>query len=160
MKRFLPLLCRYLQLLDDETTADALRALASLTVATESTVSDILAGLDAGLIIKHILHPTSQTIKMYALRIVGNMCAGAARLTDEAVLKHDALGAIKTFLEAPEKATAALQREACWIVSNIAAGTFCQSQAVIEKGVVEVLMKTIEGSADHYVKHHWIHKLV
>ena len=84
-----------------------------------------------------LTHPAGAVLKP-ALRCVGNIvCAD----TDHDFTQHIVqLGAVPWLRRLVTSTTKDVQKEACWTLSNIAAGSVDQIQAVLESGVIPVLV--------------------
>mmetsp|Transcript_57182 Transcript_57182/g.170461 ORF Transcript_57182/g.170461 Transcript_57182/m.170461 type:complete len:854 (-) Transcript_57182:415-2976(-) len=136
-------------------------------------------GLPGGLVprlVDLLLHPSWRVTKP-ALRTIGNIvcaecaddggttsaaaAAAAASLLDpnlpplpadytEVVLECDAVPRLRQLVNHPNRE---IQKEACWTLSNIAAGTVDQIQAVIDSGAVGPLVKLVkDGTTDQEVR--------
>ena len=73
-----------------------------------------------------------------SIRILGNISTGSSEHTNE-LLKYNILDPIERVLEHHKKV---VRREACWVISNIAAGSRQQVDAIITRGTL--LKKVLE----------------
>lgn len=62
-----------------------------------------------------------------SIRILGNVSTGSVEHTNE-LLSHNILGLLEKVLDHHKKV---VRREACWVLSNITAGTKNQVEAVV-----------------------------
>jgi hypothetical protein len=98
-------------------------------------------------LIELLLHPYPKVVKP-ALRTIGNVvCAECsdtqnASIPDytEVILDLNAVPYLKDLVCHENRE---IQKEACWTLSNIAAGTISQIQAVIESGVIPPLVELV-----------------
>merc|ERR1712232_829615 len=101
-------------------------------------------------LVELLIHPSWRVTKP-ALRTIGNIvCAecsdennhGASTTTDytEVILE---CGAVPRLKELVTHSNREIQKEACWTLSNIAAGTVDQIQAVIDSGAITPLVKLV-----------------
>ena len=83
-----------------------------------------------GNIVKHVIdllsHPSTE-IQLPAARVVGNIATGSDEQTTY-LLELDILPRLKTLMGSSNPAH--IRKEACWVLSNIAAGTIEQVRAV------------------------------
>lgn len=121
-------------------------------VVTSADEKDPLGGLVPRLV--ELLHHTNWRVTKPALRTIGNIvCAeydeDAANalddkplLTDftEVILECDAVPRLKSLINHCNRE---IQKEACWTLSNIAAGTVDQIQAVIDSGAIPPLVSLV-----------------
>ena len=112
---------------DEEVLADACWSLSYLCEPPERI--DFLIATGALPRLTALLGHTSPNVQAPALRCIGNVATGNAEQT-QAVLACDALGAFGRLIDAGKKD---LKKEACWIISNIAAGSAAQIDAVIDE---------------------------
>lgn len=106
-------------------------------------------------LVELLLHPSPKVAKP-ALRTVGNIvCAdstdqqeisnGVTRpIVDftEIILEWNAVSCLRQLVEHPNRE---IQKEACWTLSNIAAGTASQIQAVIDSGAIRPLVDIVNN---------------
>jgi len=74
-----------------------------------------------------------------SLKTIGNITYGNEEQT-EAVLNSKGLAALKDILKKPLKK---LKKDACWVLSNIAAGSPNQVQALFAEGLIELVIKNL-----------------
>lgn len=72
---------------------------------------------------------------------MGNIITGNAKQTQQ-VIEHGALNILKTYLT-HEKVY--VRKEACWILSNIAAGTQYQNRCLIQSGFLPILIQMMKN---------------
>merc|ERR1712232_1068078 len=110
-------------------------------------------------LVELLLHPSWRVTKP-ALRTIGNIvCAecsddanqvGTATDYTEVILE---CGAVPRLKELVMHSNREIQKEACWTLSNIAAGTVDQIQAVIDSGAIPPLVKLVrEKRTDQEVR--------
>ncbi len=107
-------------------------------------------------LVELLLHPSPKVAKP-ALRTIGNcVCAecsapdndqqgrGAMPVVDytEVVLEYDAVPRLRELIDHEHRE---IQKEACWTLSNIAAGTPSQIQAVIDSGAIPPLVNLVNN---------------
>ena len=134
-------------------------------VVTSPDPKDVPGGLVPRLV--ELLHYTNWRVTKPALRTIGNIvCAEydedvsnaidgdkpANALTDftEVILECDAVPRLKLLINHGNRE---IQKEACWTLSNIAAGTVDQIQAVIDSGAIPPLVQLVNNdSTDQEVR--------
>ncbi len=127
VRALLPALAYLLNHEDKETLGDAAWGVSYLTDGDEATVQ---AFVDTPGVLTRcvaLMEHAESTIVTPALRIMGNVISGSDRQTQAAV-EAGALRAIAPLLSHSKKT---LRREACWAVSNVAAGTVDQISALM-----------------------------
>lgn len=90
------------------------------------------------------MHPSWRVTKP-ALRTIGNIVC--AECSDDAVDYTEVIldcNAVPRLKELVTHSNREIQKEACWTLSNIAAGTVDQIQAVIDSGAIEPLVKLVQ----------------
>jgi hypothetical protein len=106
-------------------------------------------------LVELLLHPSPKVAKP-ALRTVGNIvCADSSDQQDqnngtirpvvdftEIILEWNAVACLRQLVEHPNRE---IQKEACWTLSNIAAGTASQIQAVIDSGAIRPLVDIVNN---------------
>lgn len=111
-------------------------------------------------LVELLLHPSPKVAKP-ALRTVGNIvCADSTEPQDqptangassstrpmvdftEIILEWNAVSCLRQLVEHPNRE---IQKEACWTLSNIAAGTASQIQAVIDSGAIRPLVDIVNN---------------
>ncbi|CAI9109258.1 OLC1v1009045C1 [Oldenlandia corymbosa var. corymbosa] len=146
IKPVLPVLARLIHSDDEEVSTDACRALSYLSAGSNDKIQAVI---DAGVcprLVELLLqqqHPSSSVL-IPALRAVGNIVTGNNRQTQVIIDKKQALSCLLMFLTQgyPKK----IEKEACWIISNITAGTEEQIQTVIEAGIISPLVQMLLNS--------------
>lgn len=129
-------------------------ALNIMSVVTSADAKDPPGGLVPRLI--ELLHHSNWRVTKPALRTIGNIvCAeyddsemisatedGDPFFTDftEVILECNAVPTLKDLINHSNRE---IQKEACWTLSNIAAGTVDQIQAVINAGAIPPLVKLV-----------------
>jgi len=84
-----------------------------------------------------------------AQRIIGSLTSGSERHT-QAAIDGGALPALVPLLRSGRKA---VRREACWAVSNVAAGTHAQIGALLAtRGMLDAVIETMRGAEWHVRK--------
>ncbi|KAF8077049.1 hypothetical protein N665_1066s0011 [Sinapis alba] len=132
----LPVLKTVVQSTDDEVLTDACWTLAYLS---DNTNEHIQAVIDAGVVprIIQLLAHTSPAVMIPALRTIGNIITGDD-LQTQTVLDHQVLPSLLALVTKTYKKN--VKKEACWVISNITAGSSNQIQAVIEAGIIQALV--------------------
>lgn len=135
-----------------------------MSVVTSADTKDPPGGLVPRLI--ELLHHSNWRVTKPALRTIGNIvCAeyddsemasatedGDPFLTDftEVILDCNAVPTLKDLINHSNRE---IQKEACWTLSNIAAGTVDQIQAVINAGAIPPLVQLVnDESTDQEVR--------
>lgn len=158
MSLLLPVLRRLLRTSDSEVLSYTCWTLSHLCdgpsshIAAVVTTKDTSKALKGGLVprLVELLMHASWRVTKPALRTIGNIvCAecsddnhGSAATTDytEVILECDAVPRLKELVAHNNRE---IQKEACWTLSNIAAGTVDQIQAVIDSGAIPPLVKLV-----------------
>jgi hypothetical protein len=107
--------------------------------------------LDAGVLsrlVQLLLDPSAFNVQMPVLRCVGNIIANGDEKQTQQVLDANVLAPLAKLLVSTNHS---VQKEACWVISNITAGTHLQIQAVIDSGAVPPLVSLL-GAAPLAVK--------
>ena len=157
MSLLLPVLRRFLRMSDSEVLSYTCWTLSHLCDGPSSHIAAVVTTKDTskapkgGLVprlVELLMHPSWRVTKP-ALRTIGNIvCAecsddthGAAT-TDytEVILDCDAVPRLRELVAHNNRE---IQKEACWTLSNIAAGTVDQIQAVIDSGAIPPLVKLV-----------------
>lgn len=158
MPILLPVLRRLLRMADSEVLSYTCWTLSHLCDGPSSHIADVVTTKDeskvprGGLVprlVELLLHPSWRVTKP-ALRTIGNIvCAecsddnnhgGATMDYTEVILD---CGAVPRLKELVTHSNREIQKEACWTLSNIAAGTVDQIQAVIDSGAITPLVKLV-----------------
>mmetsp|Transcript_12575 Transcript_12575/g.29450 ORF Transcript_12575/g.29450 Transcript_12575/m.29450 type:complete len:970 (+) Transcript_12575:233-3142(+) len=170
MPILLPVLRRLLRMADAEVLSYTCWTLSHLCDGPSSHIAEVVTTRDetkapkGGLVprlVELLLHPSWRVTKP-ALRTIGNIvCAecsddtnqiGTVTVTDytEVILE---CGAVPRLKELVTHTNREIQKEACWTLSNIAAGTVDQIQAVIDSGAIPPLVKLVRNKkTDQEVK--------
>jgi importin subunit alpha-1 len=158
MPILLPVLRRLLRMADSEVLSYTCWTLSHLCDGPSSHIAEVVTTRDesksprGGLVprlVELLLHPSWRVTKP-ALRTIGNIvCAecsedsnhgGPATDYTEVILE---CGAVPRLKELVTHSNREIQKEACWTLSNIAAGTVDQIQAVIDSGSIAPLVKLV-----------------
>merc|ERR1711937_425657 len=83
-----------------------------------------------------------------AIRVVGNVATGSHQQT-QVILACGALTHLPYFLHSKKSN---LVKEACWLLSNVTAGTPDQIQAVIDAGLLSRVVELCLGGGSHMVR--------
>jgi importin subunit alpha-6/7 len=138
VKSSIPVLCKAIaskRLVDKEIIADCCWAISYHSDANKNKIQTVI---DSGVvpnIIKNLEEP-SMAILVPSIRILGNISTGSSDHTNE-LLNFDILSPLERVLEHHKKV---VRREACWVISNIAAGTRAQVEAILSR---ESLIKKV-----------------
>lgn len=137
MKQSMPVLCKLLQLSDDEVVKD--------TCWTFSFIADGPTDRIQLVINNGVLPRIAEILKRFrakpeitrpAVRILGSVAAGDD-LQTQAVLLSGALEAFPELLKSPKDA---LIKDVCWTISNLTAGNDQQIQSVIDADLIPALV--------------------
>lgn len=156
MATLLPVLRRLLRMADSEVLSYTCWTLSHLCDGPSSHIAEVVTTKDpdapkGGLVprlVELLLH-TSWRVTKPALRTIGNIvCAecsddnnqGTTTDYTEVILE---CGAVPRLKELVTHSNREIQKEACWTLSNIAAGTVDQIQAVIDSGAIPPLVKLV-----------------
>jgi hypothetical protein len=125
----------------DEAKTDALWALSYICDGPDERIQ-VLVDCD-GLVPKlvELLHDESPSIVTPALRAVGNIVSGNDKQT-QSVLDAGLIKQMPLLLQSPKKG---IRKEACWVLSNIAAGTQSQIKLVFKAGMEHVVTLAIDS---------------
>ncbi|CAJ1960030.1 unnamed protein product [Cylindrotheca closterium] len=155
----LPLLRRLLHMADSEVLSYTCWTLSHLCDGPSSHIAEVVTSKDSnspkgGLVprlVELLLHPSWRVTKP-ALRTIGNIvCAECgddnnshSTTTDytEVILECNAVPRLKDLVTHGNRE---IQKEACWTLSNIAAGTVDQINAVIQSGAIKPLVELVQG---------------
>lgn len=155
----LPLLRRLLHMSDSEVLSYTCWTLSHLCDGPSSHIAEVVTSQDSnsprgGLVprlVELLLHPSWRVTKP-ALRTIGNIvCAECgddnnshSTTTDytEVILECNAVPRLKDLVTHSNRE---IQKEACWTLSNIAAGTVDQINAVIQSGAINPLVELVQG---------------
>lgn len=166
MPLLLPVLRRLLHMSDSEVLSYTCWTLSHLcdgpsshiaAVVTSTTASAPPGGLVPRLV--ELLTHASWRVTKPALRTIGNIvCAecsdpdGITATQDytEVILECHAVPRLQTLITHVNRE---IQKEACWTLSNIAAGTIDQIQSVIDSGAIPPLVRLVQdGNTDQEVR--------
>lgn len=117
---------------DEECLADALWGISYLTDGDEARIAAVLASGVAMRLVACLTH-TSSKLKVPALRAIGNIVTGSDEQTQQ-IVNAGALPILGQLVTAGAKVQE--RKEACWAISNVAAGTPQQLAAVLQSGVL------------------------
>lgn len=156
MSVLLPVLRRLLRSVDSEVLSYTCWTLSHLCDGPSSHIAEVVTTKDAkslkgGLVprlVELLLHPSWRVTKP-ALRTIGNIvCAecsddhqGTTTDYTEVILECNAVPRLQELITHSNRE---IQKEACWTLSNIAAGTVDQIQAVIDSGSIPPLVKLVK----------------
>ncbi len=152
---------RVIQFDDDDILSYTCWSLSHLCDGPPSNIAAVVTSVDekdppGGLVprLVKLLHHSNWRVTKPALRTIGNIvCAeydedAAIALDDkplltdftEVILECDAVPRLKSLINHCNRE---IQKEACWTLSNIAAGTVDQIQAVIDSGAIPPLVSLV-----------------
>ncbi|KAJ1639777.1 importin alpha [Pavlovales sp. CCMP2436] len=117
---------------DEETLSDALWALSYLTDGDDSRITAVLES-GVALQLVQCMTNSSSRMKVPAVRAIGNIVTGND-LHTQAIVNAGALPVLGQLITTGAKVQE--RKEACWAISNIAAGTPQQLAAVVSSGVL------------------------
>jgi hypothetical protein len=156
MSVLLPVLRRLLRLADSEVLSYTCWTLSHLCDGPSSHIAEVVTSKDpkapkGGLVprlVELLVHPSWRVTKP-ALRTIGNIvCAecsddsqGTTTDYTEVILECNAVPRLKELVTHSNRE---IQKEACWTLSNIAAGTVDQIQAVIDSGSIPPLVTLVK----------------
>merc|ERR1712118_182548 len=83
-----------------------------------------------------------------SIRVVGNIATGSHQQT-QVILSCGALNHLPHFLHSKKSS---LVKEACWLLSNVTAGTPDQIQAVIDVGLLSRVVELCLGGSSHMIR--------
>lgn len=168
MAALLPVLRRLLKLSDAEVLSYTCWSLSHLCDGPSSHIAAVVTtprsskAAKGGLVprlVELLLHPSWRVTKP-ALRTIGNIvCAECSNDGDSSCENTDYTeviidcGAVPFLKRLVTHNNREIQKEACWTLSNIAAGTVDQIQAVIDSGAIPPLVKLVsEKTTDQEVR--------
>ncbi len=162
LEELLPTLKRLLQIDDDDILSYTCWSLSHLCDGPASNISAVVTTKNSddppgGLVprLVELLHHSNWKVTKPALRTIGNIvCAEYDEdslavderplLADftEVILDCDAVPKLKSLINHKNRE---IQKEACWTLSNIAAGTVEQIQSVIDSGAIPLLVDLVNN---------------
>jgi hypothetical protein len=137
----IPVLSRLLYSADNDVLADACWALLFMVEADMSRTAKLLSDGIGPQLVSLLRHP-SHAVQHPALRVVGNILFGDEEQT-QAMLNMNVLVGLDSLIHSDQKR---LRKEACWSLSNIAAGNTSQLQALMD---YTPIMDTLMDFAQH-----------
>jgi hypothetical protein len=160
MHVLLPVMRRLLRMADSEVLSYTCWTLSHLCDGPSSHIAEVVTtkieskAPKGGLVprlVELLLHPSWRVTKP-ALRTIGNIvCAECSDDTNQVGTTTDytevilECGAVPRLKELVMHNNREIQKEACWTLSNIAAGTVDQIQAVIDSGAIPPLVKLVRN---------------
>lgn len=158
MKELLPVLRRCLNMADPEVLSYTCWTLSHLCDGPSSHIAAVVTSTTnkkkGGLVprlIELLLHSSWRVTKP-ALRTIGNIvcaeCSSSDTTTEENTDYTQVIiqcGAVPFLKKLVSHNNREIQKEACWTLSNIAAGTVDQIQAVIDSGAIAPLVKLVSN---------------
>lgn len=139
MRTVLPAIGNLLTYDDQEVRQDACWALSYLTDNDDAALEIVLS---ANLLtqVKNLISSNVDKMVAPALRVFGNFVSGNDRITQ--VIIDTAI--LRTAMPSIMDKSGVVLKEACWMLSNILAGTVPQIQAVIDAGLVPKIVFALE----------------
>lgn len=141
-----PVMANILRGTNDEAKQDALWCLSYISDGTDDNIQTVLNTGIVGTIVG-MLSDESNVVTP-ALRTVGNIVSGNDDQT-QAIIDADLMSHMKYLLNHPKRM---VRKEACWVLSNIAAGTHKQISAVIKTKGCCVRVTEMATSAEWEVR--------
>jgi importin subunit alpha-1 len=121
---------------DKDTIVDAAWGLSYLTDGDDNKIETVINANVCETVVRLLSH-TDTSVKVPALRVVGNIVTGNSTQT-QAIVDLQPFGALAELLRSSKKS---LVKEACWALSNITAGTHAQIQALIDANLMPLLVE-------------------
>lgn len=149
IKQFLPVLAKAISEKDDEVLTDACWALSYLSDTTNENINAIIEFIDLKKIVNLVESHENDKIKAPAIRIIGNIVTG----NDTQTQKMIDCGFLPIFhkLLLSKASKRSTIKEICWAISNVAAGTTQQIQALFDENLFKTIFDLYE-TADITVK--------
>lgn len=140
----IPVLAAALRCLDTEVLCHVCWVLSHLCDGPGAHIQAVVAANVCRHLVGLLTHPSWRVIKP-ALRAVGNIvCAEADVDYTHHIVLLGAVPCLRVLIEHPCKD---IQKEACWTLSNIAAGSVDQIQAVLDSGAVPSIINLASNHA-------------
>ena len=140
--KVLPTLRRLLNSADAEVLSHTCWALSHMCDGPTSHIAAVVGGNGGKSLVPRLidlLMHASWRVTKPALRTIGNIvCAEDEKDYTESIIEYGAVPYLRQLVCHQNKE---IQKEACWTLSNIAAGTTTQIQAVIDSGAIPLIMK-------------------
>ena len=146
----MPYLRNLIYVCDDDVVSDSLWALSFISDSYEEPIDLLLENVSLQRVVKLLGHP-KESIKVPALRIIGNICTGTPSQIEE-VLGCRCLEALYELLGLPPSLQT-IVKETCWALSNIAAGPMQHIEELIKAGLMKRLSELVISSTDYEVGH-------
>merc|ERR1712166_918348 len=145
----LPTLTRLLNHADDEVVTEAFWALSYLSDGTNDKIQTMIEPGPMRRLVE-LLSQSSTKIVTPALRTVGNIVTGNDEQTQEMLFASpDLMPSLDRLLSHTKKQ---IQKEVCWTISNITAGTTTQIQAVMDSCNVFPRIIDLVNTRDYDIK--------
>jgi len=140
--RVLPALAFLTSHADQATVIDAVWGLSYLTDGDDATINAVVSAPDVVKRCVELMQHQAIEVVTPALRVIGNLISGNDRCTQAAV---DA-GALAKMVPLLSNSRKTIRREACWAISNIAAGTLEQITAMmLVPGLVQAVLMQLQA---------------
>lgn len=145
----MPCISNVLYVHDEEVVSDVLWTFSYITDGERPALEAVLDCISVPEVVKFMEHK-NPSIKVPAFRLVGNICTGTEADVDK-VINHGGLTILKRLINCvqPEKE---VLKEACWILSNIAAGPVRHIKILLDVGLIRLLSLVTRTSSDYYVR--------
>jgi len=145
--KVLPTMRRLLNSADAEVLSHTCWALSHMCDGPTSHIAAVVGGNGGKSLVPRLidlLMHASWRVTKPALRTIGNIvCAEDEKDYTESIIDYGAVPYLRQLVCHQNKE---IQKEACWTLSNIAAGTTTQIQAVIDSGAIPLIMKLANAS--------------
>lgn len=126
---------------DEEVLSDCLWALSYISDGEKDHLNAIMSQLRLDRVIE-LMNYSNYTIKVPALRIIGNILTGPPNMVD-LVLEKDGLKNLVSLLYCKH---VSVQKEACWALSNITAGPPRHLEHFLSANAVPILLKLVKDA--------------